>query len=124
MAEYEGTYQSEEADAIVTLVVRNNKLALRTRKFEEPRPPGDSAAAHGWYPLEAVCADAFKEEWIGLLRFTRDSNKQITGFVVSNRALLGNLVNSIVRFTSGHERLNIVSFVPVPAEKNTNRGEK
>src|SRR5262249_21081430 len=86
MAEYEGTYQSAEADAIVTLVVRNGKLTLRARKFEEPRPPGDSAAAHGWYPLEAICADAFKEDWVGLLRFTRDSKKQITGFVVSNFA--------------------------------------
>ena len=47
---------------------------------------GDSAAAHGWYPLEPVCADAFKNEWMGLLRFTRDSNKQITGFIINNFA--------------------------------------
>jgi CubicO group peptidase (beta-lactamase class C family) len=86
MAEYAGTYQSAEADATVTMAVWNNKLVLRTRKFEEPRPPGDTGSAHGWFPLDATCADAFKNQWIALLRFTRDSKKQITGFVVNNFA--------------------------------------
>jgi CubicO group peptidase (beta-lactamase class C family) len=86
MAEYAGTYQSAEADATVTMAVWNNKLVLRTRKFEEPRPPGDTGSAHGWFPLDAICADAFKNQWVGLLRFTRDSKKQITGFVVNNFA--------------------------------------
>jgi CubicO group peptidase (beta-lactamase class C family) len=86
MAEYAGVFQADEADATVTLVVKADKLLLRTRKSEEPQPPGDFAASRGWYPLEAICADAFKNEWLGLLRFTRDSKKQINGFVVSNFA--------------------------------------
>jgi len=86
LAEYAGTFQSDEADATVTLVAKDGKLVLCTAKYEEPPPPGDSGPSRGWYPLEAICADAFKNPWIGLLRFTRDSGKHITGFVVSNFA--------------------------------------
>jgi hypothetical protein len=86
MTEYTGTYRSSEADAIITMVIQNNKLVLRTRKSEEPQPPGDSGSARGWYPLEVVCVDAFKNDWMGLVKFTRDSKRQINGFVINNFA--------------------------------------
>ena len=86
LSEYAGTYQSSEADATITMVVQNNKLVLRTKKFEEPQPPGDSESSRGWYTLETVCVDAFRNEWVGLLKFTRDSKGQITGFAISNFA--------------------------------------
>ena len=85
ITEFAGSFQSDEADATVTMAVKDGKLVLRTRKFEEP-PPGDSGPGRGWYPLEAISADAFKNDWVGLLRFTRDSKRQITGFVINNFA--------------------------------------
>ena len=60
LSEYAGTYQSAEADATITMVVQNNKLVLRAKGFEEPLPPGDSGSARGWYPLDPVCHDAFR----------------------------------------------------------------
>jgi CubicO group peptidase (beta-lactamase class C family) len=85
ITEYLGAFQSDEADATVAFAVRDGKLILHARRFEEPKP-GDDGTGRGWYPLEPICADAFRNEWIGLLRFTRDSKKQINGFFVSNFA--------------------------------------
>ena len=86
VADYVGTFQSDEADATVTMAVKDGKLVLRTRKFEEPPPGSDSGPGRGWYPLETISGDAFKNDWMGILRFTRDSKRQITGFVVNNFA--------------------------------------
>ena len=52
--------------------------------FEEPKTSGD--VSRGWYPLEPVCADSFRNDWIGLLKFTRDAKQQINGFFISNFA--------------------------------------
>lgn len=84
--EYAGAFQSDEADATVRIVIKDGHLILRTRRSEEPAPPFDLAAGRGWFPLEAIAGDAFKNDWIGILRFTRDSNGQIMGFVVNNFA--------------------------------------
>jgi len=86
LSEYNGTFQSDEAGAVVSFVVRNSKLVLRTRGFDEPKTSAAEDAGRGWYPLESVCADSFKNNWLGLLRFTRDSRKQIDGFFTSNFA--------------------------------------
>ena len=84
--EYVGAFQSDEADATVTIVIKDGHLIMRTRKSEEPAPPFDIGAGRGWFPLEAIAGDAFKNDWIGILRFTRDSKGQIMGFVVNNFA--------------------------------------
>jgi hypothetical protein len=84
--EYAGAFQSDEADARVTIVIKDGHLILRTRKSEDPALPFDVGAGRGWFPLEAIAGDAFKNDWIGILRFTRDSKGQITGFVVNNFA--------------------------------------
>src|SRR5262249_41795398 len=86
IAEYAGTFRSDEADATVATVGVGGKLWLRTKKSEEPLPPGDSGPGRGWFQLESVSGDAFKNDWIGLLIFTRDAKRQITGFVVNNFA--------------------------------------
>jgi CubicO group peptidase (beta-lactamase class C family) len=85
VTEYPGTFRSDEADATVGFAIRDGKLILHAHKFAEPKL-GEDGEGRGWYPLEAVCTDAFRNEWIGLLRFTRDSKKQINGFFISNFA--------------------------------------
>jgi CubicO group peptidase (beta-lactamase class C family) len=85
--EYVGEFRSEEADATVTMAIEDKRLVVRTRHSERPEVREDGAGAgRGWYPLEPVCADAFKNEWLGLVRFTRDSKDRLTGFAVSNFA--------------------------------------
>ncbi len=103
LAEYAGTFRSEEADATVTTAVEDRRLVLRTRHFERPAPPGGSGAGRGWFPLEPVCRDAFKNEWLGLVRFTRDPGGRVTGFAVSNFA--GGVRH--LHFQKGQER-----FIP------------
>jgi CubicO group peptidase (beta-lactamase class C family) len=86
IAQYEGTFRCDEADATVTTVIEGGKLVLRTRGFEKPEPARDPSIIRGSFPLEPVRRDAFKNNWIGLLRFTRNAGNQITGFAVSNFA--------------------------------------
>ena len=86
LSDYSGSFQSAEADAVVGFMVRDGKLILHTHNFEEPRGSGPDATWHGWFPLEPVCADSFTNEWIGVLRFTRDSGNKINGFLISNFA--------------------------------------
>lgn len=86
VTEYPGAFQSDEADATVGFAVRDGKLILHARGFEEPILLSDDGAGRGWYPFNALGADSFWNEWIGFLRFTRNSRKQITGFFISNFA--------------------------------------
>ncbi|HWP55557.1 MAG TPA: hypothetical protein VN476_15625 [Pyrinomonadaceae bacterium] len=86
VTEYPGAFESDEADATVGFAVRDGKLILHARGFEEPTLLSDDGAGRGWYPFNALGADSFWNEWIGLLRFTRNSRKQITGFFISNFA--------------------------------------
>jgi hypothetical protein len=50
------------------MVVRS---VLVLQRLELPLPPGDAAAARGWYPLKPLCADSFFNDWMGFLRFAR-----------------------------------------------------
>src|SRR5262249_16038011 len=84
--EYKGAFSSAEAQATITFEIKGDKLILRTRRSELPLPVSDSDAGHGWFPLDCICKDAFKNEWIGLLRFNPHSNGQIAGFTISNFA--------------------------------------
>ena len=84
--EYAGVFLSDEADATVTMMIKDGKLILRTRKSEEPPPSPNSSIGRGWFLLEPIAGDAFKNDWIGILRFTRDDRRHINGFVVNNFA--------------------------------------
>jgi CubicO group peptidase (beta-lactamase class C family) len=67
MAEYAGTYYSEELDTRYTFLVKDDKLTVRRRKFE------DTA-------LTPASADGFTVADVGNIRFFRDSQKRVSGF--------------------------------------------
>jgi hypothetical protein len=85
LSDYAGAFRNDDADATVTMAVHDGVLVLRTKGSEVPAPQSDSAA-RGWYPLKPLCVDAFFNDWMGFLRFTRDEKQQITGFVICNFA--------------------------------------
>jgi CubicO group peptidase (beta-lactamase class C family) len=68
-AEYAGSYVSDEIDPVYRMIVQDGKLAL-TRLKHKP----DS--------LEPRIRDVFSGE-IGTIRFTRDSNHRVSGFLLS-----------------------------------------
>jgi len=68
LAAYAGTYTSAELDAIWPLVVEDGRLSLRIKR----RPAA---------PLEPAFTDAFNSA-AGLIRFQRDAENKVTGFVV------------------------------------------
>ncbi len=86
LEDYAGSFRNEDADATVTMVVHDGVLVLRTKGSEVPAPQSDAAAARGWYPLKPLCVDSFSNDWMGFLRFRRDAQQQITGFVICNFA--------------------------------------
>jgi CubicO group peptidase (beta-lactamase class C family) len=67
LAEYAGKYYSDELDTRYTLVLKDDTLVIRRRKFE------DAA-------LTPTFTDAFSNSDLGGLRFIRDSEKRISGF--------------------------------------------
>jgi hypothetical protein len=68
-AEYAGSYVSDEIDPVYRMIVQDGKLVL-TRLKHKP----DS--------LEPRIRDVFSGE-IGTIRFTRDSNHRVSGFLLS-----------------------------------------
>jgi hypothetical protein len=69
LAAYAGTYTSAELDTTWPLVIEDGRLSLRIKR----RPAA---------PLEPAFTDAFNSS-SGLIRFQRDGEKKVTGFVVS-----------------------------------------
>jgi hypothetical protein len=67
LAEYAGTYYSEELDVRYALIVKDGKLILRRKKFD------DSA-------LRPTFADSFTDPDLGDIKFIRDSMKHLSGF--------------------------------------------
>jgi CubicO group peptidase (beta-lactamase class C family) len=67
LAEYAGKYYSDELDTRYTVVLKDDTLVIRRRKFE------DAA-------LTPTFTDAFSNSDLGGLRFIRDSEKRISGF--------------------------------------------
>jgi CubicO group peptidase (beta-lactamase class C family) len=67
LAEYAGNYYSDELDTRYTVVLKDDTLVIRRRKFE------DTA-------LTPTFTDAFSNSDLGGLRFIRDSEKRISGF--------------------------------------------
>ncbi len=70
LAEYVGTYRSEELGTTYTLILQHGTLLLRRRKFAD-------------VPLTAIFADAFSSE-LGTIRFIRGLQKSVSGFTLSN----------------------------------------
>jgi len=68
-AEYAGNYVSDEIDPVYRMIVQDDKLVL-TRLKHKP----DS--------LDPRTRDAFSGE-IGTIRFTRDSNHRVSGFLLN-----------------------------------------
>ncbi len=68
-AEYAGSYVSDEIDPVYRMIVQDGKLVL-TRLKHKP----DS--------LEPRIRDVFSGE-IGTIRFTRDSNHRVSGFLLN-----------------------------------------
>jgi len=73
-AEYAGSYVSEEIDPVYRMIVQDGKLVL-TRLKHKP----DS--------LEPRIRDVYSGE-IGTIRFTRDSNRRVSGFLLSTGRIL------------------------------------
>src|SRR4051812_420338 len=79
LADYVGSYVSDELDVQLTIVVREGKLVLQRRESEDA-------------PLRSAYEDDFVSP-IGSLRFSRDASGHVTGFGIYN----GRIRN--VRFT-------------------------
>jgi CubicO group peptidase (beta-lactamase class C family) len=69
LSSYAGMFFSEELDATFTLAVEDGKLVLKTKR----QPP---------VPLEPAFADAFRAPGVGLIRFSRNPEKKVSGFEV------------------------------------------
>ena len=70
LAEYEGTYYSEELDTRYTVIVKDNRAVVRRRKFEDT-------------PLSPKAADEFEARAAGTIKFIRDSQKRVSGFEIN-----------------------------------------
>jgi hypothetical protein len=69
LAEYTGAYVSEEIDPVYRMVLQDGNLSL-TRLKNKPDP------------LRPTVRDVFTGE-IGTVRFTRDANQHISGFILN-----------------------------------------
>jgi hypothetical protein len=70
LADYAGSYVSQEIEPLYRMVVQDGKLTL-TRLKHKPAP------------LEPRTLDVFTAE-IGTIRFTRDPNHRVSGFVLNS----------------------------------------
>lgn len=68
LAEFAGTYRSEEIESVYRVVVREGSLRIERLKM----PPGT---------LAPIVADTFSSP-VGVIRFVRDEGSRITGFVL------------------------------------------
>jgi CubicO group peptidase (beta-lactamase class C family) len=70
LSQYEGTYYSSELDTRYVFVSKDGKLVLQRKKFEDEM-------------LAATKADEFNSDELGALKFSRDSEKRISGFEIN-----------------------------------------
>ena len=71
LKEFSGTFYSEEIEATYTISLKDDKLVLRRKNVD------------GETPLVGQFADAFSAAGTGGIRFTRDSQNRITGFLLT-----------------------------------------
>ena len=67
LGQYAGRYYSQELDTSYTFAVREGKLVLQRKKFEDAS-------------LTSVGGDSFTDADLGTIKFTRDSRNAVTGF--------------------------------------------
>jgi CubicO group peptidase (beta-lactamase class C family) len=67
LVQYAGRYYSQELDTSYTFVVKDGKLVLQRKKFEDA-------------PLTPGAVDSFTDADLGTIKFTRDSKNAVTGF--------------------------------------------
>jgi len=67
LAEYAGTYYSEELATTYKLIIQEGKLVLQRKRAEDR-------------PLLPMFADAFMNDELGNIRFIRDEQKFVSGF--------------------------------------------
>lgn len=70
LAEYAGVYYSEELDTRYTIMVKEEKLVVRRRKFEDTS-------------LTPKSADEFTAANAGTIKFLRDDQKRVSGFEIN-----------------------------------------
>lgn len=70
LVEFAGAYYSDELDTRYTVIVKDGKLAVRRRKFED-------------VALVPKSADEFTMSDVGGIRFLRDAQKRVTGFEIN-----------------------------------------
>jgi CubicO group peptidase (beta-lactamase class C family) len=70
LAQFAGTYYSEEIDATYTLSLRDNQLILRRKNVDDA-------------PLQLLFADTFLSVGSGTLSFTRGNQNHVSGFLVN-----------------------------------------
>jgi len=67
LAEYSGVYYSDELDTRYTVIVKDDRLVVRRRKFEDAT-------------LAPKAPDEFDAKNAATIKFTRDSQKRVSGF--------------------------------------------
>jgi hypothetical protein len=70
LAQFAGTYYSEEIDATYTISLQSDKLVLRRKNVDDA-------------PLQLLFADTFSSVGSGALSFTRDKQNHISGFLIN-----------------------------------------
>ena len=70
LAQFAGTYYSEESDTTYTIYLQGDKLVLRRKNVDDA-------------PLQLLFADTFSSVGSGTLNFTRDKQNHISGFLVN-----------------------------------------
>ena len=71
LREFSGTFYSEEIEATYAISLKDDKLVLRRKNVD------------GETPLVGQFADAFSAAGTGGLRFTRDAQNRVTGFLLT-----------------------------------------
>jgi CubicO group peptidase (beta-lactamase class C family) len=71
LAEFTGAYYSSEIDATYNITLHGDKLAVRRKNVD------------GETPMLAQFADAFSAAGTGSIRFTRNRQNQVTGFLLN-----------------------------------------
>jgi CubicO group peptidase (beta-lactamase class C family) len=72
LAAYAGRYRNDEVRATFELVATSQGIVLRRDRFDDVL-------------LTPYFAGAFKNDWLGVLRMTRDASGALSGFTISNR---------------------------------------
>lgn len=71
LTEFAGNYYSEELDATYIIKIQKNNLVLERKKWNDIK-------------LTPVFADAFGDDYLGVIRLTRNRQNKISGFTLSN----------------------------------------